>query len=377
MTKVGIVGIGRMGIVHLTNIIKGRVKGAKLVAIADIDNAVREDISKKYPSLSVFSTHKEMLNSEKLDAVIVATPHYSHEEIVIDTLNAGVNVLTEKPICVTTKSAKNMINIANQHKDLLFTIMYNQRTNRMYAKAKQLVDNNAIGKITRANLIITDWYRSQAYYNQGGWRASYNGEGGGVLINQCVHQLDITQWILGVPKSVIAINKTIGRDITVENDVTSILRYDDFELVFTASTHELNGTNRLEIAGEKGKIIVEKHKMTYYLHNKSEPEINMGTTDGYGIAKSKKYKLSYGLFRLIKDSIRGQQVRILNNFVQAIQGKEQLLSNGREGLNALSIINAIYLSGWLDKEVTLPIDDDLYEVELSKKKELELNKGEK
>lgn len=303
-------------------------------------------------------------------------PEEKYVELAKSCINKGVNTLVEKPISVTVKEAKQLIDTLEQNPNVIGAMMFNQRTNRMYRKAKQLIDSGAIGKVQRVNFIVTDWYRTQFYYDMGGWRASWSGEGGGTLINQCVHQLDVLQWLVGMPKSVLAYCSTKNRNITTENDVTAVMRYDEFDCVFTASTHEVPGTNRLEIAGDKGKIVVEKFKMNYYLNQKSESQINQLSTRDYGNKadkKSKKHKLSYGLGRMIYDGIYGQQARIITNFVQALESKSKdaLIAKLEEGSKCLELINAINQSSWLGKEVELPLNADEYARLLAQKIEEE------
>ena len=371
MKKLAVVGIGRMGGRHARNIAKGVVKGAKLVAVCDVDAQKLKDFAEKY-KVATYSDLEEMLAKESLDGVIIATPHYSHIELAKLCVNKGVNVLVEKPLSVTTKEARQLVDTLEQNPSVIGAMMFNQRTNRMYRKAKQLVESGAIGKIQRVNFIVTDWYRTQFYYDMGGWRASWSGEGGGTLINQCVHQLDVLQWLVGMPKSVLSYCYTKNRNISTENDVTAVFRYDDFDCCFTASTHEVPGTNRLEIAGDKGKIVVEKVKMYYFLNEKSESQINELSTRDYGNKsdkKSKKHKLSYGLLRMIYDGVYGQQARIISNFVKALESgkKEDLIARAEEGLNCLELINSINQSSWLGKEVSLPLDGEEYASLLAEK----------
>ncbi|MDE5910848.1 MAG: Gfo/Idh/MocA family oxidoreductase [Clostridia bacterium] len=371
MKRLAVVGIGRMGSRHARNIAKGAIKGARLVAVCDVDSQKLKDFGEKY-KVAAYSDLQDMLAKEELDGVIIATPHYSHVQLAKSCISKGVNTLVEKPISVTVKEAKQLIDTLEQNPDVIGAMMFNQRTNRMYRKAKQLIDSGAIGKVQRVNFIVTNWYRTQFYYDMGGWRASWSGEGGGTLINQCVHQLDVLQWLVGMPKSVLAYCSTKNRNITTENDVTAVLRYDEFDCVFTASTHEVPGTNRLEIAGDKGKIVVEKFKMNYYLNQKSESQINQLSTRDYGNKadkKSKKHKLSYGLGRMIYDGIYGQQARIITNFVQALESKSKdvLIAKLEEGSKCLELINAINQSSWLGKEVDLPLDADVYAELLNQK----------
>lgn len=373
MKKLGVIGIGRMGGRHARNIAKGVVKGAKLVAVCDLDEAKLKVFADKY-KVATYTEYTDMIAKENLDGVVIATPHYSHVEIALHCIRNDVGVLVEKPVSVTTKDAARLIEALDKKPNVVGAMMFNQRTNRMYRKAKQLIESGAIGKVQRANFIITDWYRTQFYYDMGGWRASWSGEGGGTLINQCVHQLDIVQWLLGMPSSIIADCKTKNRNITTENDVTAVMKYDDFHCVFTASTHEVPGTNRFEIAGDKGKIVIDKFKMKYYVNVKSEDEINRASQRDYGNKKdkkSKKHKLGYGVSRLVYDTIYGQQARIISNFVRALEGREDLIAKAGEGIRCLTLINAMNMSSWLNREVNLPIDGDEYESLLKQKIEQE------
>ena len=374
MIRFAVVGIGRMGIIHARNLAKGRVKGATLVAVCDTDPEKLEKFQTKFKSICVYDNHKKMLAEAKLDAVVVATPHYSHVDIICDVLRAGVNALSEKPAAVEVGEATKAIELAASLPHLKYGIMYNQRTNRMYAYAKKLLDKGALGEIKRVTLTITDWYRSQYYYNMGGWRASWNGEGGGLLINQRVHQLDILQWLAGMPEGLTAWASTVNRNITVENDVVAVMDYQNgAKCVFTALGHELNGTNLLEIAGDKGRISIGRFKMRYYSFTKSEKEVNATTTRGYGWSAFKRKALTYG-FKNACNELRcmGQQVNILRNFTNCLLEKEELIAPGSEGIKALSIINAIYMSAYQgNKRVTFPLDADQYHALLEefKKKE--------
>ncbi|MFA6867047.1 MAG: Gfo/Idh/MocA family oxidoreductase [Clostridia bacterium] len=371
MVNVAVIGIGRMGHVHARNIKKHHVKNAVLTAVCDIKEDVLDNFCKKYGKVATYTDYKEMLEKEKIDAVVIATEHYFHVEIAKYCVEKGVHILVEKPVGVTTKSAKELIELSNQHIEIVAAIMYNQRTNPLYARAKKLVDGGFLGELNRVEYIITNWYRSQAYYDQGNWRASWWGEGGGTLINQCIHQLDLVQWIVGMPIAVNAKMFTKNRKITTENDVIA-----QFELPnsvfcsFIASTHELRGTNRLEISGTKGRIVIDSGVMKFYSFNKDELEVNATTKFGYGfsIRKTKTYK--YRL-RFLLRMILGQQINILRNFVDAIENKTALISPIADGINALEIINGMYLSNWTKKEISLPIDDEDYQEMLTSKIEEE------
>lgn len=374
MGKFAVIGVGRIGTTHARNLFKRKIKsGACLEAVCDIDEKRLKELKEKFKGVATYSDYRQMLEKEDIDAVIISTPHYFHAEIAKACLEAGKHVLVEKPVTVTAKEAAELNKFAEKYPNQIFAVMYNQRTNPLYAKAKQLIESGEIGKIQRVNFIITNWYRTQYYYDLGGWRASWSGEGGGTLINQCIHQIDILQWLTGLPKKIYAVCETKERKITTENEVTAILSYVDYKCSFSASTRELPGTNRLEIAGDKGRIIISGSKMTYTLCEKSEKQVNKNANRDYGNSKDKKsktYTKSYGTIRLLKEALRfGQQANVLDKFAKAIEmgNKELLVAKGYEGINALEIINAMNMSSWLGKEVNLPVDKDEYEKMLKDK----------
>lgn len=372
MIRVAVVGIGRMGGRHASNFCKGAVKNAKLVAVCDTDAKVCEAFGRKHSDVAVYTDFDKMLDESRLDALVVATPHYSHSELAKKALSRGISVLVEKPITVTVKDAISLTEVAKAHSEAIFAIMYNQRSNPMYARAKQIIESGRLGDLQRASFTITDWYRTQYYYNMGGWRASWSGEGGGTLINQCVHQLDILQWLIGMPEKIIARCKTEGRNITTENDVTALFLYKNFDCVFTASTHELPGENRLVIVGSKGTITITRHKAVCKFLKKDEKEVNARAKRDYGNREDKKYtvgKMYYGLCNYLTDAFYGQQCNILRDFASAVEKKDASLlrARGEEGINALNLINAINMSAWKGKEVTLPVDPDEYEKMLAEK----------
>lgn len=372
MVRIGVIGIGRMGGRHARNIAKGRVKDCVLTAVCDIDEAKLTKFVESNNKIRTFTDYKEMLKSGLIEAVIIATPHYFHVPIAIDCLEGGMNILVEKPIAVTVGEAVRLNEIAKQHQDKKFAIMFNQRTNRMYKKAKEIIASGKLGEIRRANFIVTDWYRSEAYFRQGGWRASWSGEGGGALINQCVHQLDILQWLIGMPESIYSECHTRNRNITVENEVVALFKYkNNMTATFTAATNELIGTNRLEIAGDRGRILIDKFKMKFIAFTKSEIEVNDSTKRGYGFTTFKVSKTKYGFINMIRDVVFGQQINIIRNFTKAIQGKEELVASGIEGINALSLINGIYMADSLRTTVNLPLDSKAYDDLLAKKIEKE------
>ncbi|MDR3293856.1 MAG: Gfo/Idh/MocA family oxidoreductase [Clostridiales bacterium] len=363
--KFAVVGVGRMGSVHAAHLLRGRVKGAELSAVVDLSEEAQARWEGKVPT---FALYEEMTERVKPDAVIIAVPHYAHLTIARFFAERGIHILIEKPVSVTTAEAEGFNRFLKESKlatkknpQTAVAVMYNQRTNPVYCAAKKLLDGGAVGEIRRVNFVVTGWYRSQAYYDQGGWRGTWSGEGGGILINQCVHQLDILQWLVGMPDKIFARAATVGRKITTENAVTAIFEYKNgAKCTFSASAHELNGVNRLEIAGDKGRLVIGETKLTHYFWDKSEPDVNRDTVKGYGSAKKHKRVYRYGP-RRISDLIFGQQLRIVKNFTRHILQGEPLISPAEEGIRALSLINGIYLSAWTGEAVGLPIDGGLYE----------------
>ena len=358
-----------MGSIHAKNLYDGNVADARLVALCDVDDEKLNFCRVSFPKIRTFDNYKSILLEMVVDAVIVAVPHYFHGEITEYFLRQGISVLCEKPECVSVFEAEQ-INLVARNSKALFGIMFNQRTNPVYRRAKEIISRGGVGDLRRFSMTVTHWYRSQFYYDQGGWRASWNGEGGGILINQCVHELDILQWLIGMPKSVIANCSTINRNITVENDVTAMFEFENGASgIFVASGHELSGTNRLEIVGDKGKIIIDDFNLTYYKYANSEIEVNASVTEGYGFTDMSIERLSYGGCDRERDEKLGQQIRVIEQFTKAMMEEgEHPVAYGEEGIQSLSIINGIYLSSAKKEKVYFPIDRSEYEKLLSELK---------
>ena len=372
--RFGIIGVGNMGCSHAKTFLKGEVQNGVLTAICDLkQEKIDKVLGLDYEgakNLATFSDYKEMLKSGLCDVVIVAVPHYDHPRMTIDVLNAGLNVICEKPAGVYTKQVKEMNEVAAKS-DKIFAMMFNQRTNCVYRKMREMVQNGEIGEIKRVNWIITTWYRSQSYYNSGGWRATWKGEGGGVLFNQCPHQLDLLQWVIGMMPKQIHSFCHFGKwhDIEVEDDVTAYLEYENGATgVFITSTGDTPGTNRFEILGEKGKLVCEtvlvdgkkQDVLTFFKLDQSEREFNATFTGGFGEPKCEAITVE-------TDGENPQHKGILNNVANAVLGIEPLFVDGKEGINGVELMDAMLLSTWLGKKVELPIDDDLYLDELNKR----------
>ncbi len=360
--KIGIIGIGNMGSSHAVNIKNGKVENAKLTAICDI-NPDRLDWAAKElgEEVKYYDNTDDFFANADIDAVMIATPHYEHPRLAIEAFDNDLHVLTEKPAGVYTKQVKEM-NEAASKSDKVFSIMYNQRTNPLFQKLKDLIESGELGDLKRTNWIITSWYRPQSYYNSGGWRATWEGEGGGVLLNQNPHNLDLWQWTCGMPKRVRAFCY-FGKyhDIEVEDDVTAYVEYESGATgVYVTSTADAPGTNRLEVTGDRGKIVIENNKLTFWRLRTPERQFNEEYTGGFGQPECWECDVP----------VKGKEtahVGIMNNWVDAIVNGTELLSPGEEGINGLMISNAMHLSAWTDDWVDLPIDEDLFYEKLQEK----------
>lgn len=371
--RYGIVGIGNQGSGYAKKFMANFDKNAELTAVCDIDKKRIDWAEKTLKNVRVFSDYETMLGSGLIDVAMIVTPHYLHPQIAICAFEKGLNVLIDKPAGVYTKAVKEMNEVSKKYSKQLFGIMYNQRTDKLYIKAKQIIDSGELGELTRINWIITDWYRSQAYYNQGGWRGTWGGEGGGVLTNQCPHQLDLFTWLAGSPIKVKSYIKTIGRDITVENDVTAYCEFaNGASGVFITSTHDAPGTNRLEITGTVGKIIIERGKLAFTKNLVSEPIFNKQDKVHMSPPPHITKVIKKSLLDMKREVFPSGHFAIVKNFSNVLLGiEDKLIAPGCDGLIGLTFSNAIHYSGWTNTEVTLPIDEDKYLEELNKQIEKE------
>ncbi|MCR5485463.1 MAG: TIM barrel protein [Clostridiales bacterium] len=361
--RYGIIGVGNMGTSHVRSYESGQIKEMRITAVADINPERLKICEEILPGVKTFNTAEELIDSGCCDAVIVATPHYLHPPLIKYALSKGLHALTEKPAGVYTKQVREMNEFAAQHKDKTFAIMLNQRTNCVYRKMKEIVSSGKYGEIKRVNWIITDWFRTQSYYNSGGWRATWAGEGGGVLLNQCPHNLDLWQWICGMPSKIKAFcHEGKWHDIEVEDDVTIYAEYPNGATgVFVTTTGDAPGTNRFEITLDGAKLVCEDGaKLTLYVLEDKTSDFLKNAKEGF--AKPKGHYEEVEL-----DGKNEQHVGVINAFAAHIIRNEPLVADGSEGINGLTISNAAHLSSWLGKEIELPVDEDLFYEELQKK----------
>ena len=361
--RLGIIGIGNMGTTHAKSIAEGKVPEMELAAVADRKESRRTWCKENLPeNVTVFEEGKDLIASGTCDAVLVAVPHYQHPELSIDALDHDLHVLCEKPAGVYTKQVRAM-NERAKASDKVFAMMFNQRTNCVYRKMHELVKSGELGKIKRVNWIITDWYRTQSYYDSGDWRATWDGEGGGVLLNQCPHNLDLLQWICGMPSKVQAFcHNGKWHDIEVEDDVTAYLEYPGGATgVFVTTTADAPGTNRFEITLEGGKLVCENEKLVLHKLAVSEREFCKTAKGGFD-------KPECTVTEVETDGLNEQHIGVMKAFAGRILHGTPLIANGEEGINGLTLSNAMHLSSWLGHAVNLPFDEDLFQAELNKRR---------
>lgn len=360
--RIGIIGYGNMGSGHSNYLSKGEVQNAELTALCDSNPAKLEKAKEVLgDKITYFDDYKKMLDSKLVDLIIIAVPHYFHPIMGMDALNRGIHVLSEKPIGVYTKNVEEMDALAKKT-GLTYSIMFQSRTQSHNMKIKELIDQGVLGELKRMVWIVTNWYRSQSYYDSGGWRATWAGEGGGVLINQCPHNLDLWQWFFGLPEKITGFCE-FGkhRDIEVEDDVTAYMEYKNGATgVLITTTGETPGTNRLEISGDNGKLVYENGKLTLYKTEVPESEFNKTSKNGFAQPKTERIEIE------VKGG-GGDHKIITQNTVNNILSKEPLISEATEGIKSLTISNSIYLSTWINAPVNLPIDKNLFLSELNKR----------
>lgn len=380
--KLGIIGMGNMGSSHLKGILGEAGCEIVVTAIADryearIENALKtvNDHNEKYPDRVVpvpaaFKEGSDLIKSGTCEAILIAVPHYDHPVLAIEGFKAGLHVMCEKPAGVYTLQVREMMAEADKHPELKFGMMFNQRTNCLFRKMKEIIDSGELGEIRRTSWIITDWYRPQAYYDSGDWRATWSGEGGGVLLNQCPHNLDLWQWICGLPVKVDA-KMNFGRlhDVEIEDEVTAYVEYANGATgTFITTTGEAPGTNRFEIVCDGGTIVCDDGRLILKKLDMPESEF---TKVNKTMFASPKCTIS----TLETDGQNPQHKGVRNAWAAAILRGEKMIADGREGINGLMISNAMHLSAWTGKTVTLPFDEQLFKDLLDERIKTSRRKG--
>jgi len=354
--RLGIIGLGNIGQHHYGYLTAGKVSRAELVAVSDAVPAKLE----KYQPLKTFTDGEDLICSGLVDAVIIATPHFQHTTLGIAALQQGLHVMVEKPISAHKSDAERLIAAHGHNPKLVFAGMFQLRAEPRYLRIQKLIQDGDLGDIVRISWIMTDWFRTDAYYASGGWRATWKGEGGGVLLNQCLHNLDAMQWLLGMPVRVRGFCQ-LGRfhEIEVEDNVSAYLEYRNGATgTFVSSTGEAPGSNRFEIAGTRGKVLLEGDKLSF-TRNESDM-LEFSRTARVGFAKPEVWNVSIPF----ENAANGHAV-LMQNFVNAILDGEPLIAPGEEGIHSVELANVMLYSSLIDQTVELPMDSAAYEKKLN------------
>src|SRR6266404_2425174 len=353
MTKVrlGIIGLGNIGQHHAGYLAAGKINRAELVAVSD---AVPAKVA-QFSQLKTFTDGEELLRSGLIDAVIIATPHYQHTTLGIAALKQGLHVMVEKPISAHKADAERLIAAHKRNAKLVFSGMFQLRAEPRYLKIQKLIQVGELGQIVRMSWTMTDWFRTDAYYASGGWRATWKGEGGGVLLNQCLHNLDVMQWLLAMPARVRGFCQ-LGRfhQIEVEDNVTAYLEYPNGGTgAFVSSTGEAPGTNRFEIAGTRGKLVLERDQLSFIRNDADMHQFSK--TSKMGFAKPEVWKVEIPF-----ENAANPHAILVQNFVNAILDGEPLIAPGEEGIHSVELANVILYSSLMDKTIEMPMDGAAY-----------------
>jgi predicted dehydrogenase len=353
--RLGIIGMGNMGKFHADYLLAGKVSRAELTAVCSTSPAKLE----KYKALKIFDDGEKLIRSGAVDAVVIATPHYQHTSLGIAAFDAGLHVMVEKPISAHKADAERLITARNKKPKLVFAAMFQFRTEPRYTKIQKLIQDGELGAIVRVNWIITDWYRTEAYYASGGWRATWKGEGGGVLLNQCLHQLDTLQWLVGMPARVRGFCQ-IGRyhNIEVEDNVSIFLEWANGATgVFVSSTGETPGTNRFEIVGTRGRVVLENNKLTFTHNDADMIEFSKAAKTGFDKPATTSADIPF-------DNASAPHAELMQNFVDAILDGTPLLVPGEEGIHSVELANVMLYSSLINQTVELPMDSAAFEKKL-------------
>ena len=356
--RIGIVGLGNIGQLHAQSLLDGKIARGVLTAVANTSPSKLKPYQEQ--GLKVFGSGEELIASGEIDALLIATPHFQHTPLGIAALEAGLHVLVEKPISAHKADAERLIGKAKQHSDLIFGGMFQLRVEPRYIKMRELVQAGELGDLLRVIWIMTDWFRSEVYYQSGGWRATWKGEGGGVLLNQCLHQLDVMQWILGMPakvRSEVGIGKY--HDIEVEDDVTCYMEYPNGASgVFITSTGETPGSNRFEIAGTKGRLLLENDKLVFTKNAVPSDEWSKTSKVGFQQPETTVEDIAIS-------PPEDPHSILITNFVDAILDGVDLIASGESGIGSVELANVMLFSGLIDETIDLPMDGAAWEAKLN------------
>jgi len=367
MIRVGIAGIGYIAEEYTKLFTQGKIKGAAITALSSRNESHMQEIKTKYAleNATLFTDYDAMLRSGCIDMVMICTPHFYHPHMAIRAIEAGIHTMIEKPVGVFPEELDALMDCVKNHPTVQSGVLYCRRANPVFAKIKELLTDGAIGNLKRVTWIITDMYRPQVYFDVVDWRGTYNGEGGGMLMNQVSHHIDLLTWLCGLPEAMQAHCYTAReRNIEVENEVSITMEYPGNAIgQFIASTRECPGSSRLELSGSKGQIILENERHLTLRRLESDEQKFAVTT-----------KIPFATIPYIEEHLHFNvadnptvQAMIINNFIAALSGRENVLCPVEEAVKAQQFIQAAYLSSWQRQKLNLPVDAAAYSAELRKR----------
>jgi predicted dehydrogenase len=355
--RVGIIGMGNIGKHHAEYLLAGKVSRCELTAVCSTSPGKLESYGAK--GVKIFGDGLELIRSKTVDAVVIATPHYQHTPLGIAALEAGLHIMVEKPISAHKADAERLIAAHRRHEKLVFGTMVQLRAEPRYEKIRKLIRDGELGEIVRVNWVSTDWFRSEAYYASGAWRATWRGDGGGVLLNQCLHNLDVLQWLVGMPARVRGFCQ-LGRfhQIEVEDNVTAYLEWPNGATgVFVSSTGEAPGANRFEIVGTRGTLVLENGKLMFTQNAVDMIEFSRTAKQGFVKPDATTEQVPF-------ENAAAPHAALMQNFVNAILDGEPLVAPGVEGINVVELANVMVYSSLLGQTVELPMNSTAWEKKL-------------
>ncbi len=356
--RVGVVGLGNIARQHIENMLSGQAGACRLAATCSRNPSEYAD------GLDIphFTQLQALIDSATCDAVLVATPTFNHLEAGSAVLDAGLHLMMEKPLGLSIAEGEQLL--ARQGQDQVFALMLNQRTDPLFLAMREQIAGGVLGQITRTHWTMTNWFRPEVYFQVRDWRATWRGEGGGLLVNQCIHNLDIFQWLCGMPASVRGFCR-FGRyhDIEVEDEATAYFDYEGGASgVFIGSTGEAPGVNRLDIVGDRGQLSFDGERLLLTINEPATSEYNRSTRDMFGMPDSSTTDIT-------PDRSVNQHGAVLANFAAAVLEGEPLIAPAADGLDSLALANAMLLSTWESREVHLPLDSAVYQRALAQRLE--------
>ena len=357
--RLGLIGLGNIGRHHAGYLLEGKVPRCELRAVCS--SSPEKLAPYRERGLATFAEATDLIRSGTVDAVLIATPHYQHTSLGIAALAAGLHVMVEKPISAHKADAERLLAGAVAHPHQILAGMFQLRVEPRYARLRELITSGQLGRLQRVSWIITDWFRTDAYYASGGWRATWRGEGGGVLLNQCLHNLDVLAWLLGMPARVRGFVQ-LGRwhNIEVEDQVTAYLEWKNgLNGVFITSTGEAPGTNRLELAGSRGKAVLENDRIIFTQNEADALDWSRTATVGFSKPATTECDVSF-------DNHPAPHAALMENFTAAILDGAPLIAPGADGLHSVELANAMVYSSLLGETIELPLDGAAWERELQR-----------